>query len=162
MMRCKYGLFIAVFSVFTGSCQDVADFLEQPENKSIVITDSDLKWPTLMQELNGKPIFLGLRDSMPVVNDLSTSEMMEYIYSIGEVTRNKIDFRLYIEKTEYWAGYGDYWVVLALMNRSATHISQVYISKGMFQFYSERTYLTNADFSAPIYVDIEVDGILPF
>ncbi|MDR0409173.1 MAG: hypothetical protein LBH18_02075 [Spirochaetaceae bacterium] len=163
MMRCKYCLFIAVFSIlFAASCKEAADFLEQPENKSIVITDSDSTWPTLMRELDGKPVFLGLLDGMPDVNALSTSDMMEFIYSIGEITSNKIDFRLYIEKTKYWTGYGDYWVILAVMNRPATRILQVYISKRRFHFYLEQTYVTNADFTAPIYVDIEVDSVLPF
>jgi hypothetical protein len=138
------------------------DFLKRPENKSIVITDSDSTWPALIREMNGQPVFIALCDIEPDVDAISTSDMMNTVYCMGEVTKDRIDFRLYDKKMEYWTASGDYWVLIALMNKPATRISRVYLSKKMIPFYSERTYLTNTDFMEPVDVDIEIDSIRPF
>jgi hypothetical protein len=161
MKRREYGLWIAIFSMFTVSCQQVSDFLEQPVNKTIVITDSDQSWPTSIRGINGKDVFLALLESKPDVSAINASAMIKAVYSIGKVNGNKIDLRLHYDGVDYWRGNGDYWVMFALLE-PGNRVSRAYSSKGMQNFNSERTYLTNTDFMAPVNVDIDINGVLPF
>jgi hypothetical protein len=161
MKRCKYGLWIVVFSIFAFSCQQAANFLEQPVNKTIVITDSDPAWLASIKKINGKDVFLALFESQPDVNAINASAMIKSVYSIGKVTGNKIDLKLHYDGLDYWRGTGDYWVMFALME-PGNRVSWVYSSKGMQNFSTQRTYLTNTDFMAPVNVDADINGVLPF
>jgi hypothetical protein len=161
MKHYRYGLCIAVFSIFAVSCQQASDFLGQSANKTIVITDSDPSDPTSIRRINGKDVFLALLESKPDVSAINASALIKSVYSIGKVTGNKIDLRLHYDGVDYWRGYGDYWVIFALLE-SGNRISWAYASKSMKNFYAQRTYLTNTDFMAPVDVDIDINGVLPF
>jgi hypothetical protein len=153
---------MVVLFMFMGACQGASDFLMQPVNKTIVITDSDPKWDTRISDINGKMIFLALLESKPDVNAVNISALMKSVYCIGEVTGNKIDLRLYIDGIDYWRGNGDYWVLFALPNEPFDHISLVYASKAAQNFDEQRTYMTNTDFMQPVDADLDIVGVLPF
>jgi hypothetical protein len=148
--------------MFIGACQDIESFLEQPVNKTIVITDSDPTWGAQIRNINDKTVFLALLESEPTINDINISTLMKFVYSIGKVTNNKIDFRLYINGVDYWRGNGDYWVVFVLPNERVSHISWVYASKGFQNFDEQRVYMTNTDFMPPVDANLDISGVLPF
>jgi hypothetical protein len=161
MKRYRYGFCIAVFFIFAVSCQQISDFLEQPANKTILITDSDPSDPTSIRRINGKDVFLALLESKPDLSAINASALIKSVYSIGKVTGNKIDLRLHHEGVDYWSGSGDYWVIFAQLEND-NRISRAYASKNRKNFHSQRTYLTNTDFMAPVDVDIDINGVLPF
>jgi hypothetical protein len=148
--------------MFMGACQDVASFLKQPANKTIVITDSDLTWSARIRDINDKTIFLALFDSAPDINAMNISALMKSVYSIGKVIDNKIDFRLYTDGVDYWRESGDYWVVLVLPNERVSYISLVYASRGRQNFNAQRVYMTNTDFMPPVNANLDISGVLPF
>jgi hypothetical protein len=161
MKRREYGLWIVVFSIFAFSCQQMNDFLEQPANKTIVITDSDSEWLASIRNINGKDVFLALFESQPNVNLINVSAMIKSVYSIGNVAGNRIDLKLHYDGLDYWRGNGDYWVVFALLE-PGNRISGVYSSIQSKSFSAERTYMTNTDFIGPVPVNININGVLPF
>jgi hypothetical protein len=154
---------IAIFIVFTGSCSEIAEFLNQPGHKGVVVTDSDLTWQARIREINGKTIFLVLVKNKPAIDTINLQSLMKTsIYSIDKVISNKIDFKLYTGELDYWTGSGEYYVLFVVPDKRAENVSQIYLSKQRHDFYAETTRMTNIDFMPPVDMNIDISGILPF
>jgi hypothetical protein len=163
MMKCYiYKLYIAILLVPLVSCSDVMDFLEQPTHKTIIISDSDSDYPAQIKDINNKTILLALTTIRPVPQTIKMSELMSSVYTIGKVTRNKINLKLYSNGIDYWTGDGSFWVIFVLPDERAEHISWAYASKQPHSFYAENTYLNNIDFMPPVDINIDTSGMLPF
>ena len=153
---------LALLTIFQGSCEAVEDFVEQPEHKTITISDSDPDWTARISDINDKTIILALMPLRPTAADITPRLFRNFVYAMGKVTRNKIHLKLYKNRIEYWTGTGSYWVVFVLPDENATHISLMYVSKQAYGFYTDDTYLTNIDFMPPVDIDLETKYILPF
>jgi hypothetical protein len=97
-----------VFALFTGSCAEIFDFIEQPANKTAVITDIDRTQPPLISDMNGKMIFLALLREGQTIDELSFLLMRDYIRGAGEVANNRICLKLYAGRADYWTDSGSY------------------------------------------------------
>ncbi|MDR2658609.1 MAG: hypothetical protein LBC27_01280 [Spirochaetaceae bacterium] len=144
------------------SCDDLEEFFEQPAHKTIIISDSDPDYAARISEINNKTILLALTTVRPVPQSIDMSELLNSVYTIGKVTRNKINLKLYSNGVDYWTGNGSYWIIFVLPDGRADYISWAYISKQPHNFYAENTYLNNIDFMPPVFVDMDTSGILPF
>lgn len=153
---------LALLTIFLGSCEAVKDFVEQPEHKTITISDSDPEWTARISEINNKTIILALTPQQPTGADISPMLFRTFVYAMGKVTGNKIYLKLYENEITYWTGSGNYWVVFFLPDESGRHISLMYVSKQAYDFYAENTYLTNEDFMPPVDIDLDTAYILPF
>jgi hypothetical protein len=162
LRRYIYVLCLAVLIFSLVSCDEVMDFLEQPPHKTIIISDSDTSYPAQIKDINNKVILLALTDIRPVPQSIEVSKLMNSVYTIGKVSNNKINLKLYSNAIDYWKGGGDYWILFLLPDGRAEHISLVYISKQPHNFYAENTYLNNIDFMPPVDIDFDTSGILPF
>jgi hypothetical protein len=157
-----YGLCLTVFIILLGSCEAAESFFEQPPHKTIVVTDSDAAYPARISDINNKTILLALSSGKPDPNNIDINTLMDSVYTIGRVTRNKINLKLYSGAADYWTGSGYYWILFVLPDGRAEHISLGYISKQPHNFYAENTYLNNIDFMPPIDLNLDISSVLPF
>ncbi|MDR0409159.1 MAG: hypothetical protein LBH18_02000 [Spirochaetaceae bacterium] len=162
MKRHIYGICFVVLAALSASCEAAMDFLEQPPHKTIIVSDSDPDYPARIKDINNKTILLALTTIRPVPQDINMEELLNSVYTIGKVTRNKISLKLYHGGIDYWRDGGDYWVVFVLPDGRAEHISWAYVSKQPHNFYAENTYLNNIDFMPPIDINLDTSGYLPF
>jgi hypothetical protein len=153
---------LVLLTLFLGSCEDIEEFIEQRPYKTITISDSDPEWTAHISDVNNKTILLALTPKKPKESDMNSELFKTSIYAIGKVTNNKIHLRLYHNEAKYWTGNGNYWVVFVLPDGRAEHISWMYISKQMHNFYAEDTYLTNIDFMPPVDIDYDTKDMMPF
>jgi hypothetical protein len=141
------------------------EFLEQPEHKNIIISDSKAEWQVQIKDINNKVILLSLLDSIPEdPTTLKKSDLLNSnsIYTIGKVAKNRIMLKLYSRGVEYWTGKGSYYVIFLVSDEQDANKSTGYVSAGSYSFNATNTYLNNGNFSSPGTLNINIKGSLPF
>jgi hypothetical protein len=169
-----------------------AELLKQPEHKTITISDSaddnypnwgvelelikglynwyfsPKSYPPQIKDINNKIVLVSLLrdDLLTLIMDggLQKSDFLnsKSIYTIGRVTNNKINLKLYTNGVDYWTGTGKYYILFLISENDASKLSDVYYSPMPHDFSTANTHLNNIDFLGPWPFSIDITDTLPF